>query len=650
MNKLDLGAVTAYAMAVEKGYEGTEEEFAALQAESGNNAVRAEAGADRAQQILDSIPLDFQEVSQGVATLTEDIANQIPFTTYCYNAHFIKNQALGTGVDNIGSVLTQLPYDSVRSYISIDCSEGDVFDVCGENSSEARLWCFLDAQDVILARIKSYEGKAAERIVAPENASRLVVNTNFNTVQDSYVVKISAREIAVDEQFSAVEKTAATLAFESLLLENGSINYDGSLSPSNERVRTMEYIHGKQSIKCPDGIVCRFIIYYKADTLEYDSYITSDSAFFTVGKDGCVAKLTFMRSAGGELYVDNLRDGLVEKTIKTVGKWLPNSPYWRDKNFGCVPAEYYKGIGSSYEDGFGRGTKYADYIAKWKALIGNHAAYVKETELGAASDGQKVYMYDFKPVRISDAQKGIPKIIIVGGQHGFEKSSVFGLYYFVKNLLTKWAESPALNYLRNHVELMIVPVLNTYGFDNFVYKNANGVNLNRNYDCNWGLIADTTSSDYGGAAPFDQPESRMVRDLVLANNDAVLVIDFHTNGGSSVANYSDITFYGITPSDDRYYNRMLDVFDCHIADISAHFDHDYALEHPDTAFGYLAIEVGTGQMRGWVTDNNVIGIVAEGFNGFPGEAEYVPDVYKANEEIIVNLLAKTMKYLQEVAY
>lgn len=78
MNKLDLGAVTAYAMAVEQGYEGTEEEFAALQAESGNNAVRAEAAADRAQQILDSIPLDFQEVSQGVATLTEEIAVQLP--------------------------------------------------------------------------------------------------------------------------------------------------------------------------------------------------------------------------------------------------------------------------------------------------------------------------------------------------------------------------------------------------------------------------------------------------------------------------------------------------------------------------------------------------------------------------------------------
>lgn len=72
MKKLDIGAVTAYAMAVKKGYEGTEEEFAAMLAESGNNALRAENAADRAQQVLDSIPMDFQEVSQGVATLTEE--------------------------------------------------------------------------------------------------------------------------------------------------------------------------------------------------------------------------------------------------------------------------------------------------------------------------------------------------------------------------------------------------------------------------------------------------------------------------------------------------------------------------------------------------------------------------------------------------
>jgi len=72
MKRIDLGPVTAYAMAVEKGYEGTEEEFAILMAESGNNALRAEAAADRAEDVLQSVPLDFKEVSQSVNAMQTD--------------------------------------------------------------------------------------------------------------------------------------------------------------------------------------------------------------------------------------------------------------------------------------------------------------------------------------------------------------------------------------------------------------------------------------------------------------------------------------------------------------------------------------------------------------------------------------------------
>ena len=149
------------------------------------------------------------------------------------------------------------------------------------------------------------------------------------------------------------------------------------------------------------------------------------------------------------------------------------SPYNRIVNWGCVPTDYFRGRGDSYSaEAFTNDTQYADYIEKFKALITGHEAYVTETELGAASDGQSIYVYDFKPVRWDDELTNIPKIIIVAGQHGWEKCNVFGLYYFAKDLLNNWFGSPALEYLRHHVELMIVPVVNTYGFDNFQYKNA----------------------------------------------------------------------------------------------------------------------------------------------------------------------------------
>lgn len=321
------------------------------------------------------------------------------------------------------------------------------------------------------------------------------------------------------------------------------------------------------------------------------------------------------------------------------------SPYYRDVDFGVIPSEYYKGVAATYTEIFEQRTDYATFIASWKSLVASHSGYVTETTLGTASDGQSIYLYDFKPVRIANQQTRIPKIIIIAGQHGFEKSNIYGLHYFVDNLLNRWNQSPALEYLRNHVELMIVPVLNTYGFDNLTYENGNGVNLNRNYDSNWQLVADTTSSQYGGAAPFDQPETQLVRDLLNSNKDALLVIDFHTNGASSVTRYDYINYYGVCESTDAYYNRMIDAVAHNLSAISANFNIDYELRQPNTMFGFLNNSSGTGLLRGWATDNNFVGVLVEGFNGFPNDTPFVGKVYKANEEIIVNWLITAMNYL-----
>ena len=322
------------------------------------------------------------------------------------------------------------------------------------------------------------------------------------------------------------------------------------------------------------------------------------------------------------------------------------SPYFRDVNFGVLPSTYYKGVAESYENSaFGWTTKYADFIAMWKSVVANHSGYVTETALGAASDGQTIYLYDFNPVRLSNADKPIPKIIIIAGQHGGESCNIFGLYYFVENLLNKWNQHPSLEYLRNHVELMIIPVLNTYGFDNQSYKNANGVNLNRNYDSNWALEVDTTSNQYGGAEPFDQPETQIVRNLLLNNTDAVLVIDSHVNGGGKVANYSDINYYGISTSTDAYFNRMVDAVAHNLSAISANFNIDYALDQPNVIMGFLNNNDGVGILRDWGRDNNFVTVLVEGFGGFPNRTAYTAEVFKANEEIIVNWLITAMNYL-----
>ena len=324
------------------------------------------------------------------------------------------------------------------------------------------------------------------------------------------------------------------------------------------------------------------------------------------------------------------------------------SPYYRKVNWGCVPNEYFRGKCDSYStEGFTNNTQYADYIAKFKALLTGHEAYVTETDLGAASDGQKIYLYDFKPVRWSNEATNIPKIIIIAGQHGWEKCNVFGIYYFVKDLLNNWFGSLSLEYLRYHIELMIVPVVNTYGFDNFQYKNANGVNINRNYSSNWTLLEDTESQQYGGAAPFDQPESQIIRDLVMNNKDCVLLIDSHTNSTTNTESWDKLGYYGFNNRSDSYFNRIREAIPELVSKISPNFNIDYNLNAPNAHFGFLTTSEGNGILRTWACDNNILGVLIEGFAGFLEGEPVSADVFKANEEQMVNWLITAVNYLSK---
>ena len=92
----------------------------------------------------------------------------------------------------------------------------------------------------------------------------------------------------------------------------------------------------------------------------------------------------------------------------------------------------------------------------------------------------------------------------------------------------------------------MVPVANPSGCDAKDYKNSNGVNLNRNWWVpNWTQSTkDTTSDQYGGVEPFDQPETAAIRDYILAHVTEIdFFIDNHTNGSGIVAHNQDILLH-----------------------------------------------------------------------------------------------------------
>ena len=64
-----IGPISAYAIAVSKGYTGTEEEFAQEIADASTNAATAQAAADHCDDVLESIPQDYSSLSDDVDDL-----------------------------------------------------------------------------------------------------------------------------------------------------------------------------------------------------------------------------------------------------------------------------------------------------------------------------------------------------------------------------------------------------------------------------------------------------------------------------------------------------------------------------------------------------------------------------------------------------
>jgi hypothetical protein len=101
--------------------------------------------------------------------------------------------------------------------------------------------------------------------------------------------------------------------------------------------------------------------------------------------------------------------------------------------------------------------------------------------LAPVSDGSNQYNIQF--LRITNESTGFdkPEVLIMGGQHGDEKSGSHAVFYLVETLLNNYGTDDLITYLVDHREIYIVPVVNPYGFVHEIRLNENGEDLNRDY-------------------------------------------------------------------------------------------------------------------------------------------------------------------------
>lgn len=164
-------------------------------------------------------------------------------------------------------------------------------------------------------------------------------------------------------------------------------------------------------------------------------------------------------------------------------------------------------------------------------LTPSPAAPYQPQLIGLSAHGRPIVSYQFND--------GPIKLIFVGGIHGGYEWNTILLAYQAVDYFTAHPEQ-----IPDNVTLHIIPSANPDGqylvtgqdgrftpadipteMDTFPGRfNGQGVDLNRNWDCEWTATAVWRQQAVsGGAFPFSEPESRALRDFFLTQQPAVVL-------------------------------------------------------------------------------------------------------------------------------
>lgn len=200
-------------------------------------------------------------------------------------------------------------------------------------------------------------------------------------------------------------------------------------------------------------------------------------------------------------------------------------------------------------------TNYTVTLAKGiKSIGGDDSKDNFTSSFGTTSERTRVIGYSVKGRAINASFFGVggKKILLVGTMHGSESNT--------GDMLTSF-----INYLRGNQTaigsdrtFIIVPYANPDGRASNQRFNANGVDLNRNWDLpDWQMQSYWLNNVYptgGGTVPFSEPENRALRDLILGENP-VRIISYHSAASLVIAGsyssgfgswYANLTGYDLS--------------------------------------------------------------------------------------------------------
>jgi len=168
-------------------------------------------------------------------------------------------------------------------------------------------------------------------------------------------------------------------------------------------------------------------------------------------------------------------------------------------------------------------------------------AWSRKSIIGTSVEGKNIIAYKYGT--------GEKELLFVGGIHGGYSWNTAVVAYDIIEYI-----EDNKNIIPDNIQVTIVPVLNPDGLSNVAEDygpglnesdisgtesekvaarfNANDVDLNRNFACDWQENAKWQNKDVsGGDEAFSEPEAKAIRDYVAINNPTAAVVWYSAAGG-----------------------------------------------------------------------------------------------------------------------
>ena len=275
------------------------------------------------------------------------------------------------------------------------------------------------------------------------------------------------------------------------------------------------------------------------------------------------------------------------------------------------------------------------FYSNFDSLVDN--VYVTKTTIGneGSENTYPIHAYRFKPASptVDDKTKYqvIPKLIITSCIHGEEKPSAFAMLNLCKKLKDNWVGNGFLTYLRFNIELIVIPILNPWGYVNNTRGNYNHVDLNRNFDYNWENQGSTDPTDqrYRGTSANSENETQAIINFVNAEKNNLLGhIDVHSLGSGDTR--WDL-LYRHEISNEDYEDVFLQMANSNLAETTAKGIAECNVPATiTTRLGKIGISYSSAAIDNYFNSKGIISTCCEVAYRYVDGTNYHTDVNKLN--------------------